>query len=102
MSLTTENILEQYASINDALDDYLDAIEDGAPRVPFTAWFVKQFEKRECLNILDHPDLPEVEIEDEDEEGGAGKSSPKIVPPTAPTQGYKQDPPTDDRELVMV
>lgn len=104
MSLTTELILKEYATINDALDDYLDAKNDGKTTATFEAWFVRQFEQEECIAILDHPDLPEVIFEDDDDidEGNAGRRAPKPTPPVPDDPGHMEEPPSDNDKLVCV
>ena len=101
MSLTTDHILKEYACIDDALDDYLDAKNAGKTSATFEAWFVRQFEREECIAILDHPDLPEVTFDDDEEdEGDAGRRAPKPTPPNPDSPGFAEEPPTDNDRLV--
>lgn len=104
MSLTTEIILKEYSNIDDALDDYLDAKNDGKTTATFEAWFVRQFEKDECIAILDRLDLPEVifDEEDDEDEGTAGRRAPKTPPPAPQSPGFIEEPPSDEEKLVSV
>lgn len=102
MSLTTELILKEYTSVDDALDDYLDAKNDGKTSATFESWFVRQFEKEECIAILDHPDLPQVVFDEDDDqdEGTAGRRAPKPIPPNPDTPGYMEEPPSGEDKLI--
>lgn len=81
-SITEDAILEVYETVNDALDDYLDECkqDDKDPDITFNEWWGKGMELPS--NELDGPDMPPVDLDDDDDD----------IPPSAMFAGLKPKP----------
>lgn len=83
-SITTDQILEFYETVQDALDDYLEECkqeDQEKPDITFAEWWAKG--NVEVPNELDHPDLPPVDIDDDDDDD---------IPPSVMCAGLRPKP----------